>query len=76
MLGSGAFGKVLEVYDHKNKKTLALKILKENQELYEQFRLEIKLLKIAREHASANKNIIEIKGDFEFRGHVVRYHIR
>lgn len=28
ILGSGAFGKVLEVYDHKSKKNFALKILK------------------------------------------------
>lgn len=38
--------------------------------MYEQFQLEVKILKIARDHKSANKNIIEIKGDFEFRGHV------
>ena len=63
-MGSGAFGKVLEVYDHKNKKTLALKILKDSEELYEQFKLEIKIMKIVREHSSMNKNIIEIKGDF------------
>jgi serine/threonine protein kinase len=31
ILGSGAFGKVLEVYDHKTKKNYALKILKESE---------------------------------------------
>ena len=63
------------MYDHKNKKTLALKILKDSEELYDQFKLEIKIMKIVREHPSVNKNIIEIKGDFEFRGHVVFIYI-
>lgn len=49
----------------------ALKILKASEELYAQFRLEITILKKAKEHASSSKNIVEIKGDFEFRGHVV-----
>lgn len=31
ILGSGAFGKVLEVFDHKTKKSYALKILKESE---------------------------------------------
>ena len=69
-MGSGAFGKVLEVFDHKTKKSYALKILKESEELYEQFQLEVSVLKVARDHPAASKNIIEIKGDFEFRGHV------
>jgi serine/threonine protein kinase len=62
---------VLEVlYNNYNKK-YALKILKVSDELYQQFKLEIRILKIAKEHASTNKNIVEIKGDFEFRSHIV-----
>ncbi len=42
-MGSGAFGKVLEVIDHKStdnkKKKYALKILKKSEDLYEQFKL-------------------------------------
>jgi serine/threonine protein kinase len=70
-LGSGAFGKVLEVLDHKYSRHYALKILKVSDELYEQFKLEVRILKTVKEHASTNKNIVEIKGDFEFRGHIV-----
>ena len=57
--------------DHKNQRKYALKILKVSEELYEQFKLEVKILKIVKEHSSTNKNIVEIKGDFEFRGHIV-----
>ena len=64
ILGSGAFGKVLEVMDHKNQRKYALKILKVSEELYEQFKLEVKILKLAKEHSCSNKNIVEIKGDF------------
>ena len=43
ILGSGAFGKVLEVIDHKSsetrKKKYALKILKKSDDLYDQFKL-------------------------------------
>ena len=64
IIGSGAFGKVLEVMDHKHNRKYALKILKISDELYQQFKLEIKILKMAKEHSSTNKNIVEIKGDF------------
>lgn len=57
--------------DHKHGKKYALKILKTSEELYQQFKLEIKILKMAKDHISSNKNIVEIKGDFEFRGHIV-----
>ena len=57
--------------DHKHSKKYALKILKVSEELYQQFKLEVRILKLVKEHQSANKNIVEIKGDFEFRGHIV-----
>jgi hypothetical protein len=71
VIGSGAFGKVLEVMDHKHSRKYALKILKVSEELYQQFKLEIKILKLVKDQPSTNKNIVEIKGDFEFRGHIV-----
>lgn len=55
---------MLEVLDHKYNRHYALKILKVSDELYEQFKLEIKILKVVKEHGSTNKNIVEIKGDF------------
>lgn len=54
ILGSGAFGKVLEVIDHKSsdskKRKYALKILKKSDDLYDQFKLEIKILKIVKQN--------------------------
>lgn len=31
-LGSGAFGEVIKAYDHKNKETVAIKIIKSKKE--------------------------------------------
>lgn len=62
---------MLEVFDHKHRRKYALKILKISTELHNQFKLEISIMKMAKEHPAVNKNIIELKGDFEFRGHIV-----
>ncbi len=49
---------MLEVMDHKHNRKYALKILKVSSELYDQFKLEIKILKIVKDHPSCNKNIV------------------
>lgn len=54
----------MEVMDHKHGRKYALKILKVSKELYDQFKLEVKILKLVKDHPSSNKNIVEIKGDF------------
>ncbi len=38
--------------------------------MYDQFKLEIRILKLVKQNPEALKNIVEIKGDFEFRNHI------
>ena len=69
-LGSGAFGRVYKVIDHKKKEQLALKIIKNVPKLNAQSRIEISILELSLEKdPEAKNNIIRIKGSFVFRGH-------
>ena len=52
----------MEVIDHKSadskKRKYALKILKKSEDLYEQFKLEIRILKLVKQNPEALKNVV------------------
>lgn len=70
VLGQGSFGQVIKVYDHKHKKNLALKIIRNKKKFEYQAKIEIKVLKDIRDNDPKDKsNIIKLIDNFVFRKH-------
>ena len=70
-LGKGSFGQVFKCFDHKNKETVALKVLRNKKRLYKQGLIEAKVLDQLRDNdPDDKKNIIRIKEKFMFRKHL------
>ena len=71
VLGKGSFGQVLKVYDHKTGEFAALKIIRNDKRFLHQAKREVKILEhLLREDASNTANVIHIKNNFIFRGHM------
>ena len=72
ILGKGTFGQVLKVYDHAEKKIIAMKIIKNKQIYFEQSLIEVEILKLLSERYKESKNSVVIfEGSFVFRNHMV-----
>lgn len=70
-LGQGSFGQVIKVYDHKAKKELALKIIRNKKKFEYQAKVEVKILNEIKEYDQKDKsNIIKLINSFEFRKHL------
>jgi dual specificity tyrosine-phosphorylation-regulated kinase 2/3/4 len=71
-IGKGAFGEVIQVFDHCDKKTVAIKIVKNQLKISAQARTEINILNHINSIDRSNKsNIIDLISYFEFRKHIV-----
>jgi dual specificity tyrosine-phosphorylation-regulated kinase 2/3/4 len=69
-LGKGTFGQVVKVLDHKEKKELAMKIVKSKPRYSEQAQTEIEILKFLKEkHADVKAHIVTFESSFIFRKH-------
>lgn len=74
LIGKGSFGQVLEVYDHKEKRSIALKIIKNKSKFNQQAKIEVEILELIKDFdLNRESNIIEIQDKFVFRKHMVRY---
>ncbi|CAD8196576.1 unnamed protein product [Paramecium octaurelia] len=71
-LGNGSFGYVFKVFDHKHRKEMAIKIIKNREKFYQQALIEIDLLKIINK-ADNSYCLIKLMNFFEFRNHIVRH---
>jgi dual specificity tyrosine-phosphorylation-regulated kinase 2/3/4 len=73
VLGKGTFGQVVEVYDHATSRSLAMKIIKNHREFYEQALDEINILKLLKDNdRTLLANIVHLEENFLFRNHMVR----
>ena len=71
VLGKGSFGQVLKVYDHKTGEFAALKIIRNDKRFLHQAKREVKILEhLLREDTSNTANVVHIKNNFIFRGHM------
>jgi len=74
MLDTGAFGEALKCYDHKQKREVALKIIRSKKRFYYQATVEIKILEYIQEHDKIGiSNVVKILDYFIFRKHIVIY---
>ncbi|EAX96721.1 CMGC family protein kinase [Trichomonas vaginalis G3] len=67
VLGSGAFGKVVKCFDHKNKVLVAVKIIISTQQMAEQSKIEASSL--AKVNKIDTNNIVRAYDFFVFRNH-------
>lgn len=69
-IGKGTFGIVLHAHDHKERKDVALKVIRNQQRFHNQAKEEIKILTKLLEHDKENSfNIIHMHENFMFRNH-------
>ena len=71
-IGKGSFGQALKCFDHKEKRIVAVKLLRDKKKLYHQGIVEAKILKYIKDKDVENKSsIIHMIDCFIFRRHIV-----
>ena len=71
-IGKGSFGQALKCFDHKEKRIVALKVLRCKKKLYKQGMVEANILKFIKDKDPDNKlHIIKILDCFLFRMHIM-----
>lgn len=72
ILGQGSFGQVIKVYDHKDNKELALKIIKNRPRFHQQALEEIEILSYLKDKDSENIYcVVYMQENFGFRNHMI-----
>jgi dual specificity tyrosine-phosphorylation-regulated kinase 2/3/4 len=70
-LGKGSFGQVCKCYDHKNKKHVALKIIRNQKRFHRQAKIEIKVLQHMKNNdKDSYSHAIQMQEYFVFRKHI------
>lgn len=71
LIGQGTFGVVCECFDHKFKKGVAIKIIRNKKSFNKQAAIEIRILETVREYDVDNQQpLIKLQDHFVFRNHV------
>lgn len=70
IIGKGTFGVVLQAYDHKSQKNVALKVIRNQPRFHTQAKEEIKILKrLLQNDAGDTFNVVHMYDNFMFRNH-------
>ncbi|OMJ90070.1 hypothetical protein SteCoe_7651 [Stentor coeruleus] len=73
-IGKGSFGQVVKAYDHKEKKEVALKIIKNRPRFYQQALEEVEILKYIKDKDPNDTYcVVHLQDNFVFRKHMVRF---
>lgn len=73
LMGRGSFGQVVKAFDHKEKKEIALKIIKNRPRFYQQALEEIEILKYIKDKDPNEAYcVVHLLGNFVFRNHMVK----
>ncbi|RYP21738.1 hypothetical protein DL767_009200 [Monosporascus sp. MG133] len=71
LLGQGTFGKVVQAKDRKNRKLVAIKIIRAVQKYRDASRIELRVLQTLKANDEENRNrCIHLRDCFDFRGHI------
>ena len=71
ILGKGSFGQVFKCYDHKIKKHVAIKIIRNQKRFHRQGKVEIKVLQHMKDHdTNSQSHAIQMLEYFMFRKHI------
>ncbi|XP_018608891.1 dual specificity tyrosine-phosphorylation-regulated kinase 2-like isoform X1 [Scleropages formosus] len=71
IIGTGTFGQVVQVYDHKTHQQVAIKMVRNKKRFHRQAAEEIRILQHLRKQDKDNKmNVIHMLEHFTFRNHV------
>lgn len=71
IIGRGSYGQVIKAYDHKDKKFVAVKIIRNMACIIQQARIEIQVLYKLIQQGDPSDYVIHIKDNFIFRSHII-----
>eukprot|EP01065_Artemidia_motanka_P049978 TRINITY_DN8439_c2_g1_i1.p1 TRINITY_DN8439_c2_g1~~TRINITY_DN8439_c2_g1_i1.p1 ORF type:complete len:694 (+),score=163.85 TRINITY_DN8439_c2_g1_i1:91-2172(+) len=71
ILGKGSFGQVLKVFDYKENRPMALKVIRNKKRFHHQALVEVKILDHLRTHDPEDQyNVVRMEEYFYFRNHL------
>jgi len=71
MLGKGSFGQVVKVYDHRDRTSVALKMVRNEKRFHRQAQEEIRILEhLRKQDPDGAANVVRMLDTFTFRSHI------
>ena len=71
MLGKGSFGQVVKVYDHRDRVSIALKMVRNEKRFHRQAQEEIRILEhLRKQDPDGSANVVKMLDHFTFRNHI------
>jgi len=71
MLGKGSFGQVMKVYDHRDRTSIALKMVRNEKRFHRQAQEEIRILEhLRKQDPEGAANVVQMLDTFTFRNHI------
>ena len=71
MLGKGSFGQVVKVYDHRDRTSVALKMVRNEKRFHRQAQEEIRILEhLRKQDPEGAANVVRMLDTFTFRSHI------